>query len=87
MPPQSESHAPLPFSPLPPYAREWMAQWHGATRELAKIRIRELRELTDEQALERSISLVPVKPFPLRPTSGLVELQRWLRKQQLTQNE
>ena len=87
MPRPSDSHAPLPHSLLPPYAGEWMAQWRSAADELAKIRITELRELTDEQALERSISLVPVKPFPLRPASGLVELQRILRKQQVAQNE
>jgi hypothetical protein len=72
---------------LPPFAREWMAQWHSADRELAKIRIKELRELTDQQALQRSISLVPVKPFPIRPSSGLVELQQWFWKGHLAQHE
>lgn len=64
-----------------------MAQWRSAARELAEIRVRELRELTDEQALQHSIRLVPVKPIPVRPSSGLVELQRWLRKQHVAQNE
>ena len=64
-----------------------MAQWRSAARELEKIRVQELRELTDQQALERSICLVPVKPYPLRPSSGLVELQQWLLKLHRAQNE
>jgi hypothetical protein len=72
---------------LPTFAEEWMAQWRSAARELEKVRVRELRELTDQQALERSICLVPVKPYPSRPSSGLVELQQWLQKLHCAQNE
>jgi hypothetical protein len=66
--------------PLPPYAKQWMQQWKSAAEHLPQIRARELRELTDEQATRFAIALAPLLPIPLRPSSGLVEMQKWFSK-------
>jgi hypothetical protein len=61
-------------------AVQWLRQWTAAGPALAEIRKRELRDLTDEQAL-RASELVLSTPIsdPLPPerrvSSGLVEQQ------------
>ncbi len=57
--------------------QQWMKQWRSAAVQLPLVRARELRELTEEQATRQAIALEPVQPIPLRPSSGLVEMQRW----------
>ena len=68
-----------PKKTLPPYAAEWMAQWRHAAKELPKIRAKELRELTEESGTRNAIILSPLTTVPLRPTSGLLEWQKWMR--------
>lgn len=59
----------------------WARQWREAEGELRKVRARELRELSDEQARQASLALlelgskVPVSRRRLMH-SGLVEQQR-----------
>ncbi len=57
-----------------------MKQWRSAAVQLPLVRAQELRELTEEQATRQAIALEPVQPVPLRPSSGLVEMQRWFAK-------
>jgi hypothetical protein len=63
----------------------WMAQWRSAERELAALNIRDLRRLTDEEALRASDALlslataVPLPPERLR-SSGLVAQQALLHR-------
>ncbi|KAA0254198.1 hypothetical protein FBQ97_06010 [Acidobacteria bacterium ACD] len=61
-------------------AESWMRQWKAAGPELEEIRRRELRQLTDEQALiasEAVLSIVPTAPIPRERVewSGLVTQQ------------
>ena len=63
--------------------RQWGRQWARAATALATIRARELRTLTDEDALaaaEQLLSLANPADLPdvRRTSSGLVELQRLL---------
>ncbi len=69
----------------PPTAaeRQWGRQWALAATALAAVRARELRTLTDEDALaatEQLLALVNPAELPAtrRTGSGLVELQRLL---------
>ena len=71
-------HSPM-TEPLPPFAKEWMAQWRYAAQELPKIRDRELRELTDQRAIAAAIALEPARPFPLRDGAGMVAMQQALK--------
>ena len=72
------------FATTPEEQRAWMAQWRSAAVELEKVKIAELRALTEEQAARDSEVLLSLGPFPLDPqrqsSSGLVEQQRWFRK-------
>ncbi len=61
--------------PLPPFAKEWMAQWRFAAQELPKIRARELRAMTDEQVVAAAVSLEPLEPYELRTSSGMIAMQ------------
>ncbi|MEO2036016.1 MAG: hypothetical protein ABGZ35_28420 [Planctomycetaceae bacterium] len=60
--------------------QKWMEQWRSAARQLPLIRAQELRDLTEEAATRQAIALAPLHPVPLRPSSGLVEMQRWFAK-------
>jgi hypothetical protein len=58
----------------------WMAQWQHATVALAEQRRRELRAMSDQQALAASDALLSLAPLvPLNPSrlidSGLVRQQ------------
>jgi hypothetical protein len=63
-------------------AAAWMAQWRAAGPALEEVRAREIRALTDEEALAASEDLLslaastPLPPERLRG-SGLVA-QQWL---------
>jgi hypothetical protein len=65
--------------------REWLRQWESAGPALAEQRKKELRELSESQALEASESLLslamttPLDPFR-RTHSGLVEQQALLNR-------
>lgn len=61
-------------------ARQWMAQWKHAAKELPRIRARELRELTDDQATQIAIGLAPPLPYRLSKSSGLQKWQMWMSK-------
>ena len=67
-------------SEQPWFARQWLAQWKSAAVELEKVRLAELRKLSDAEALAASEALLsmPMGPLPeeRRTWSGLVEQQR-----------
>ncbi|MBV9142746.1 MAG: hypothetical protein JO115_17845 [Pseudonocardiales bacterium] len=58
--------------------RAVVAQWRAAGPALAQVRRRELREMTDEQALAAALALLDLLPHvpPKVGGSGLVEQQR-----------
>jgi hypothetical protein len=62
---------------LPPFASEWMAQWRIAAARLESLRRREIRDLTEASAARVFALLDPPRPYQLRPSSGLIEQQRW----------
>jgi hypothetical protein len=62
--------------------RRWVGTWTKAEPELEAIRRKEIREADNLEvlkALESSFNHA-VRATPLRPSSGLVEMQRWLAK-------
>lgn len=60
-------------------ARRWVETWKRAGEALEQIRVRELRALDSYHAV--SLLLTPGAPIvPLRPTSGLVDQQRWFMR-------
>jgi hypothetical protein len=63
-------------------AKRWMDAWREAGKELESIRRAELRALDPLQAVAALSGTVDFfsEPFRARPTSGLVEQQRWFSK-------
>ena len=63
-------------------AKRWMDAWREAGKELESIRRAELRALDPLQAVASLSGVVDFssEPFCARPTSGLVEQQRWFIK-------
>jgi hypothetical protein len=66
--------------------RRWVRTWQTAGEELDRIKIAELRAVTEEQAAQQSHDLfrmgdqwLDLNPG-LRRESGLVEQQRWFMK-------
>lgn len=62
--------------------KRWVETWRKAGPALAAIERAELRAMTDDErrrAIDAVLSLAPVCTEP-RPTSGLVEFQKWLAK-------
>ena len=72
--------------PLPDFARDWMAQWRQAAKELARIRAAELRQLRASDQLD-AMGLLDICPgSPPNPhDSGLVIQQKWFIRQRLLQ--
>ncbi len=63
-------------------ARRWVKTWQEAGPRLERIRREELRRLDPQRAIallcgEADYTVAPRAP---RPTSGLVEQQRWFMK-------
>ena len=63
-------------------ARHWVKTWQQAGPRLERVRREELRRLDPQQAIallcgEADYTVAPRAP---RPTSGLVEQQRWFMK-------
>lgn len=68
------------MSENPSPAQRWLAQWRAAGPALAEVRRRELRALTDEEALRAADALLSLaESMPLaserQTTSGLVAQQ------------
>ena len=61
---------------LPPFAATWLAQRRLAYQRLERMRLEELRRMTEADAARTFAQLDPPRPFVLRPSSGLVEQQR-----------
>lgn len=62
--------------------KRWVETWRKAGPALAAIEREDLRRMTDDErrrAIEAVMSLAPVCTEP-RPTSGLVDFQKWLAK-------
>lgn len=69
------------------FERRWAAQWRAAGPALARVRERELARLSDADALAAADTLLAIgAAMPLSRDrlvwSGLVELQRQLRRAQ-----
>ena len=62
--------------PLSP-EQQWIRAWRSAASKLPEIRAAELRAMTDESIVEISLMLEPFETAPFRPSSGMVELQKW----------
>jgi hypothetical protein len=60
--------------------KRWVETWRLAGVELERIKRAELRNLDTYRAIERLCHSGGPEPHPLRPTSGLVEQQRWFMK-------
>jgi hypothetical protein len=60
-------------------ALQWLRQWESAGPALAEVRNRELRELTDAEALRASEVVLSIPVSPVSParwsSSGFVEQQ------------
>ncbi|MGA8262033.1 MAG: hypothetical protein WB783_17615 [Arenicellales bacterium] len=58
-------------------ARQYANAWRRAGPELERERLRALRRLSEAEAAKRFALLLRLPgPYPLRPSSGLVEQQR-----------
>jgi hypothetical protein len=54
--------------------------WRRAGPRLQQVRDAELRNLTEERAVLQAVALSCLPTgIPLRPSSGLVEFQRWMQ--------
>jgi len=62
--------------------RRWVQAWQTAGPELERVRREELRRLDGLRAIELLCGPADyrVSPRIARPTSGLVEQQRWFKK-------
>jgi len=73
--------------PLPPFARQWMAQWKRAAVELPRVRAAELRQLRSSQVtdamslLDNTYNDAVENPYE----NPLVIQQRWFMRLQLLQ--
>ena len=64
---------------LPEFAHAWLAQRRLATARLEEMRLEELSQMTESDAARIFEQLDPPRPYELRPSSGLIEQQRWFR--------
>jgi len=66
--------------------KRWVAAWKSAGVEIDRIRREELRALDTYRAIEKLCYWRDPSqpPRPPRPTSGLVEMQRWFMKARQT---
>jgi len=62
--------------------RRWVQAWKAAGPELERLRREELRRLHPQRAIAMLCGAADyhVPPRAARPTSGLVEQQRWFKK-------
>ena len=62
--------------------RRWVQAWRAAGPELERLRRAELRQLDPQRAIAMLCGPADyhVPPRAPRPTSGLVEQQRWFKK-------
>ncbi len=62
--------------------RHWVETWKEAGPKLEAIRRREIREADNLKVLEALEGAFnhAVRMLPPRPSSGMVEMQAWLRK-------
>jgi hypothetical protein len=62
--------------------RRWVQAWHEAAGEMEKLRRQELRRLDAQQAIALLCGPANyrVPPRAPKPTSGLIEQQRWFMK-------
>ena len=66
--------------PLPEFASEWLSQRRIGFARLEQLRQEELRAMTETEAARVFAQLDPPQPYELRPSSGLVEQQRWFER-------
>jgi len=63
-------------------ARSWMSAWANAGPELERLRRQELRQIDTVHAISLLCGPADYRTGPrmARPTSGLIEQQRWFKK-------
>ena len=64
---------------LPDFAAQWLAQWRLGQAKLEELRLKALREMTEADSARAFALLDPPRPYTLRPSSGLIEQQRWFQ--------
>jgi hypothetical protein len=66
----------------PRTVEEWRAWYRAAAEALERVRLEELPDLSDQDALKRTLSLTLFEPMPSVSTawSGLVEQQALFRR-------
>lgn len=64
---------------LPPYAAQWFEQRRLGFERLDHLRRQAIREMTESESAKIFAQLDPPRPYQLRPSSGLIEQQRWFR--------
>ena len=74
----SDSRNEVP-DPLPSFAARWLAQRRLGFARLDALQRQELRQMTERESARIFSQLDPPRPYELRPSSGLVEQQRWFR--------
>jgi len=64
--------------------KEWVNTWKLTGPLLTKLRLEELRRTDTMSAIEAfaGLEIEAIKSFPPGPSSGLVDLQRYLRRVQ-----
>ena len=62
------------------FEKEWLEQWKCATQELESVWQRELRSLSEADAVRMFNQLDAPRPYPLRRGSGLTDQQRFFMK-------
>jgi hypothetical protein len=62
--------------------RRWVQAWREAGRDMERLRREELRRLDGARAIARLCGPADYRQAPRlpRPTSGLVEQQRWFKR-------
>lgn len=60
--------------------KAWVRSWRSAGENLERVRRDELRSLDAYRAIELIFSQSSAAAIELRPSSGLVEQQRWFMK-------
>jgi hypothetical protein len=77
--------------PNPSFAAEWMSQWRAAAPALQEIRDRELREMSDDDAVRAAdVALPGWRPNSARSDiiqSGLIEQQAWFMRLYILQTQ
>ncbi|NQT23985.1 hypothetical protein HQ585_01385 [candidate division KSB1 bacterium] len=62
--------------------KKWALQWEKTNKALDSVKASELQNINIEQVIQQldCAFRMALKNEPLRPHSGLIEMQKWFRK-------